>query len=79
MEEEPESKAAQALWITVRAIWNEAVIPREINVGEVVPIPKKVMSVVNMGDTRGIALLPSLTKVVAKIAANRISQIAETR
>ncbi|KKO75094.1 endonuclease-reverse transcriptase [Vairimorpha ceranae] len=78
MEEEPESKAAQALWITVRAIWNEAVIPREINVGEVVPIPKKVMSVVNMGDTRGIALLPSLTKVVAKIAANRISQIAET-
>ncbi|WUR03787.1 pol polyprotein [Vairimorpha necatrix] len=77
MEEEPVSAAAKALWKTVSSIWNKAEIPNEINVGEVVPIPKKTMSVVTMSDTRGIVLLPSLTKVIAKIAARRINCIAE--
>ncbi|KAF9760598.1 RNA-directed DNA polymerase from mobile element jockey [Nosema granulosis] len=61
-----------------KSLWDAAAIPKSLNVGVIVPIPKKIMSVVKMGDTRGIALLPTLTKVIAKVVAQRVNCMAES-
>lgn len=47
--------------------------------GVVVPLPKKVMTVVSMPDTRGLALLPAITKVIAKITAARVNKLQKRK
>ncbi|OLY78617.1 RNA-directed DNA polymerase from mobile element jockey [Smittium mucronatum] len=71
-EEIPTSNLAKLLYKVVKRIWNMAYIPEKLNTSIVVPIPKK-GDLRDPNNYRGISLIPTLVKIVAKVAASKLS------
>lgn len=75
-EETPTSGLSKWLYSLVTRIWDNAEIPECLTVSVTVPVPKK-GDLRDPDNYRGISLMGNLVKLIAKIAAARISRIVE--
>ncbi|OMJ08715.1 RNA-directed DNA polymerase from mobile element jockey [Smittium culicis] len=70
----PTTNLAKLFYKLIKNIWDSAYVPEIFNTSIVIPIPKK-------GDRRdpnnykGISLMPSIIKIVTKIASHRLAEM----
>ncbi|OMJ16069.1 LINE-1 retrotransposable element ORF2 protein [Smittium culicis] len=74
----PESPMAKALLNLIQIIWRNGKIPKNRNITEIVPIPKK-GDLQLLENYRGIALIPVRMKILGRIIISRITRQLEAR
>ncbi|OMJ15327.1 Transposon TX1 uncharacterized [Smittium culicis] len=73
-EKTPESHLSKLLVELILKMWNSAHIPKIFNTSIIVPIPKK-GDLRDTNNYRGISLIPTLVKILAKIVAQKLNEL----
>ncbi|OLY79708.1 LINE-1 reverse transcriptase-like protein [Smittium mucronatum] len=72
----PTSKMAKIVFKILKSIWDTGNIPEIMSTSIVVPVPKK-GNLSDPNNYRGISLIPTFIKILAKVLANKLSAISE--